>query len=161
MTEEPLNQLFQFLRTSFRAVGDAHRTNLRRHASTPARLSWGEGEKRQTVRARMVDISRAGAALITPVVPPIQAHARLRLVGREPTPWIEADILGVDTETPARHRVRLRFPEPCPTYFLRVAVLGPVPQEEKEEAKAGTVATHEPLDLTLGSSSPSSSGSMA
>jgi hypothetical protein len=133
-----LNQLFQFLRTTFRAVGDAHRTNPRRHASTPARLSWGEGEKQQVVRARLLDISRAGAALITPAVPPLQAHARLRLVGSEPTPWIEADILAVETETPTRHRVRLRFPEPCPTYFLRVAVLGPVPHERVPETKADT-----------------------
>ena len=161
MIEEPLNQLFQFLRTSFRAVGDAHRTNPRRHASTPARLSWGEAEKRQTVRARLVDISRAGAAVITSSLPPAQAHARLRLVGSEPTPWIEADILGTETETPSRYRVRLRFREPCPTYFLRVAVLGPVPHEEETRADAGTAATHGPLDLTLPPSSSASTGSMA
>ena len=165
MIEEPLNQLFQFLRTSFRAVGDAHRTNPRRHASTPARLSWAEGPKQQTVRARLLDISRAGAALITPAVPPINAHARLRLVGPEKTPWIEAHILAVETETPSRHRVRLKFSEPCPTYFLRVAVLGPVLQEPEAEAQpqaqAVITSSHEPLDMTLPPSSHSSSGSIA
>jgi hypothetical protein len=160
MIEEPLNQLFQFLRTSFRAVGDAHRTNPRRHASTPARLSWGDGAKQQTIRARLVDISRAGAALLTTTVPPVPTRGRLRLVGPESTPWIEADILAVETESATRHRVRLKFPEPCPTYFLRVAVLGPVPQEA--EAGADSAPTHEPLDLTAPPTTPSTtSGTLA
>ena len=161
MIEEPLNQLFQFLRTSFRAVGEAHRTNPRRHASTPARLSWTDGEKRQTVRARLVDISRAGAAVITASVPPVQVRACLRLVGPEPTPWIEAEILGVETDSPSRHRVRLKFREPCPTYLLRVAVLGPVPPEPEAGADAGSAPTHEPLDVALPQSATSSSESIA
>jgi hypothetical protein len=151
MIEEPLNQLFQFLRTSFRAVGEAHRTNLRRHASTPARLCWGEGAKQTTIRARLADISRAGAALITAAVPPSNAHVRIRLVGREPTPWIEADILGVEPDTPGRLRVRIKFREPCPTFFLRVAVLGPIESDEAGESPA--IPTSKPHDLTLGSSS--------
>jgi hypothetical protein len=155
MIEEPLNHLFQFLRTTFRAVGEAHRTNQRRHTSTPARLAWGEGEKRQTVRARLLDLSRAGAALITTAAPPLQAHVQLRLVGREPTPWIEADVLGVEQQSPSRHKVRLRFIDPCPTYFLRVAVLGPVAQDE-EEAGADPTTSEEPLDLALRPSSASS-----
>jgi hypothetical protein len=158
MIEEPLNSLFQFLRASFRAVGEAHRTNPRRHASTPARLTWTEGAKPQTIRGRLVDISRAGAALITAALPPRQTHARIRLVGPEPTPWIEADILGVEPESPTRHRVRLRFTEPCPTYFLRVAVLGHVPPEEAPED--GCPAAGEPLDLTVQPSSPSSTGAI-
>jgi hypothetical protein len=159
MIEERMNSLLQFLRASFRAVGEAHRTNPRRHVCTPARLTWTDGEKQQTIRGRLVDISRAGAALVTAAVPPRQTHARIRLVGAEPTPWIEADILGVEPESPTRHRVRLRFSEPCPTYFLRVAVLGPVAQDEA--AKAGCPAAGEPLDLAIQPSSPSSTGSIA
>jgi hypothetical protein len=162
MIEEPMNQLFQFLRTSFRAVGEAHRTNPRRHTSTSARLSWPEREKRLTVRARLVDVSRAGAALITAAAPPINAQACLRLVGPEPTPWIEADILGVETESAWRYRVRLKFREPCPTYFLRVAVLGPVPEEEASEAESGAATIREAHAMTLPTpSSPSSTGSIA
>jgi hypothetical protein len=149
MIEEPLNQLFQFLKTTFRAVGEAHRTNLRRHTSTPARLSWSEGEKSRSVRARLIDISRAGAALLTVEAPPLNAHARIRLVGREPTPWIEADILGVDPELRNRHKVRLKFREPCPTYFLRVAVLGPVVDEEAEAAETDSRPNSDSLDLSL------------
>jgi hypothetical protein len=158
MIEEPLNQLFQFLRTSFRAVGDAHRTNPRRQASTPARLTWVHGEKRQTIRGRLVDISRAGAALITAGLPPPKTHARIRLVGPEPTPWIEADVLGAEPESPTRHRVRLRFKEPCPTYFLRVAVLGPVAPDEAPEA--GCPAPEDELELSIQPSSSSSTGSI-
>jgi hypothetical protein len=158
MIEEPLNQLFQFLRTSFKAVGDAHRTNLRRHASTPARISWGEGDKRQTIRARLVDISRAGAGLLTAVAPPSMTQVRLRLMGREPTPWIEAEILGVEPESRSRHRVRLRFRDPCPTYFLRVAVLGPVTPDEEESA--ASVPCADPLDLTLPPAARTSTGSI-
>jgi hypothetical protein len=161
MIEEPFNQLYKFLRSSFKAVGECHRTNPRRQASTPARLTWTVGEKRQTIRARLVDISRAGAALITAVAPPVQAQVRIRLVGREPTPWIEASILGVEPESGTRHRVRLRFSDPCPTYFLRVAVLGPLPPDEDAMTGCPPAGTEEPIDLTLGPPSHSSTGSIA
>jgi hypothetical protein len=151
MVEEPLNLLFQFLRSTFRAVGEAHRTNPRRHASMPARLSWTEGARHRTVRARLLDISRAGAGLVTSSLPPLTAHARIRLVGREPTPWLEAEILGVGPDEPGRYRIRLKFHEPCPTYFLRVAVLGPIAPDADEVAPC--TATSEPTDLTLQPSS--------
>jgi hypothetical protein len=156
MIQEPANQLFQFLRSSFRAVGEAHRTNPRRHTSTPARLAWDQGGKQHTVRGRLVDISRAGAAVLTASIPPLQTHARLRLVGPEPTPWIEASILGVENESPWRYRVRLKFAEPCPTYLLRVAVLGPVPPEQEPGITAAGDGTAESLDRVLHPAAPSS-----
>jgi hypothetical protein len=158
MIEEPLNQLFQFLRSSFRAVGEAHRTNPRRHASTPARLTWSQGEKRQTIRGRLVDISRAGAALITSALPPPDVRVQIRLVGSEPTPWIEADVLGNERESSTRHRVRLKFREPCPTYFLRVAVLGPVTPDEAPDA--GCPVSGDTLELTMPPSSAPSTGTI-
>lgn len=148
MTIEPTNQLFRFLRSAFRAVGEAHRTNPRRHSSRPARLAWTEGGKPHLVRARLLDISRAGAALITSEPPPVKAQARLRLVGRESTPWIEADILGIEPETDGRSKVRLKFNEPCPTYFLRVAVLGPIATDE-QAASPCCERSEEPVDSAL------------
>jgi hypothetical protein len=152
MVEEPLNQLFQFLRSTFRAVGEAHRTNPRRHTSKPARLAWFDGVRHRTVRARLIDISRAGAALVTSSVPPLSAAARVRLVGREPTPWIEAAILGAEPEPRGRYRIRLKFAEPCTTYFLRVAVLGPIAPDADDVVPC--VTKNEAMDLTLQSSSP-------
>jgi hypothetical protein len=134
----------------YRAVGEAHRTNPRRHSSTPARLSWSQGEKCRVARARLVDISRAGAALIVAVPPPLKARVQVRLVGREATPWIEADVLGVERDTPGRHKIRLRFTDPCPTYFLRVAVLGPInPDEEEAAVPVASTPAAEPGDLEM------------
>src|SRR3954454_12856262 len=133
MYEEPSNQLFRFLRARFRSVGELHRTNPRRHSSRPARLSWEEAGKEREARGRLVDISRAGAGLSAAVPPPLRARVRLRLVGRESTPWIEAEVLGAEPEAAGRYRIRLRFYEACPTYFLRVAVLGPVISEPRSE----------------------------
>jgi hypothetical protein len=161
MTEEPLNQLFQFLRTRFRAVGDAHRTNPRRHCAAPARLSWTEGDKVRTIRVRLLDISRAGAGVITPSAPPASKSARLRLVGREPTPWVEVEVLGAEPEARGKHRIRLKFTEPCPTYFLRVAVLGPVTPDDEPGPESETTPTplpvpqeSHPVDVMVGLSSP-------
>ncbi len=119
------NRLYTFLSTSYRAVGDALRTNPRHDSSALARLSWPGRDQDHTIRARLIDISRAGAALLTKEAPPVDAHVRVRLVGQESTPWVEAKILGVEPMTRGRHRVRLQFHEPCPTFFLRAAVLGP------------------------------------
>ncbi len=84
------------------------------------------------VRARLRDISRAGAALLVVFrpteIPKVRGQVRIRLAGAEPTPWIEATIVGIDPERAGRSRLRLQFNDACPTYFLRVAVLGHVPE---------------------------------
>lgn len=133
--EQATNRLLVFLRTTYRAVGEAHRTNPRHDASSPARLCWVEGGKTRTIRCRLIDISRAGAALLTTVDPPQTPHARLRLKGRETTPWIESEVLGSEAMGADRHRVRLKFADPCPDVFLRIAVLGSVPAVEAESAE--------------------------
>jgi hypothetical protein len=121
-------------------------------------LTWDEGAKRRTICARLADISRAGAAVVTSARPPLKRHVRIRLVGAEPTPWIEAEVLGVEPESPTRHRVRLRFTDPCPTYFLRVAVLGAVTPDEAGETDSP--ASAEALDLAIPPSSPPSTSSI-
>jgi hypothetical protein len=153
MTEEPKNQLFRFLRSRFRAVGEAHRTNPRRHSSRPARVAWTEKETVRIVRARLLDISRAGAALVTSDPPPVKTRIRIRLVGREPTPWLEAVVLGVEPEGAGRHKIRIKFNDPCPTYFLRVAVLGPVAVDEPANGPR-CEPTPEPVDSALRPSAP-------
>jgi hypothetical protein len=154
MREEPSNPLYQFLRSSYRAIGESHRTNPRRPTSTPARLSWTEGEKPCTIRGRLLDISRAGAALLATTAPPPAARGRLRLAGPEPTPWIEVVILGSEPRSPGRHRIRLLFKDPCPTYFLRVAVLGPIRPDDAEELPPPHAAQAQPHDVAHPSTLP-------
>jgi hypothetical protein len=123
------NVLLGILRTRPRAPGESFRTNPRHESSAPARLSWDEGSKQRVVAARLVNICRAGAALITSVPPPVGSPLLVRLMGETPTPWIEAIILAADPRGEQRFRVRLKFRELCPNIFLKSAVL-PVATEQ-------------------------------
>ena len=145
------NRLFTFLSTSFRAVGDALRTNPRHGSSARARLSWAGKDEEIAIRARLIDISRAGAALLTKEAPPVDARVRVRLVDQEETPWVEAKVLGVEPMTRGRHRVRLLFHEPCPTFFLRAAVLGPS-EPELTPARGEAVAEGQWSEVPSGES---------
>ncbi len=124
MSEQSKNQLLRFLRARPRAVGEAFRTNPRHASRHRARLSWQDGLRTRNVPIRLIDISRAGAAAAAINPPPIQTLVRMRLVGESPTPWIEAEVLGVEPNE-GIYRVRLKFNEPCPTFMLKSAVLDP------------------------------------
>jgi hypothetical protein len=115
--------LLEFLRAGARPAGRRYRNNPRQEADIAARLAWGHAPARRDVAARLVDIGRRGAALLTADPPPMTTRVRVRLLGLEPTPWLEAEVLAVEPAG-ASHRVRLRFPESCPTVFLKAAVLG-------------------------------------
>jgi hypothetical protein len=125
------NRLLEFLTAPVKPAGEASRSNRRRRSSAPVLLSWAEGGDWRTVRGRLRDISRAGAGLLAPMPPPMTAHARLRLVEGLETPWIEAEIVGVEQERPRRHRVRLRFLTPCPSFMLQPAILGQIATEDE------------------------------
>ena len=73
------------------------------------RLSWRHAGKPREVPARLINISRAGAALIANTPPPEAAAVLIRLMGVEPTPWIEADVLGVEPDARGRNRVRVEW----------------------------------------------------
>src|SRR4051812_9956495 len=61
-TESTKRSLLGFLAARPKPVGDAFRTNPRRRSSIRARLSWtARGETRE-VPARLINVSRAGAA---------------------------------------------------------------------------------------------------
>lgn len=137
MRDQP-NRILEFLTAPARPDGEASRTNRRRRSSAMVQLSWAEGSEWRTVRGRLRDISRAGAGLVAVAAPPTTARARLRLVDGEGTPWVEAEILGVEPIAPKRHRVRIRFLDPCPSFVLRLAILGVV--EAVEDCPAGWVA---------------------
>ncbi len=93
------------------------------------------------VQARLINVSRAGAALIASTTPPASAAVLVRLMGEEPTPWIEADVLGVEPDVRGRNRVRVRFREYCPDLFLKSAVLGPVSSKGEPSSPASNAAS--------------------
>jgi hypothetical protein len=121
---EHKNRLLEFLTSPVKPAGEACRSNRRRRSSARIMLSWAEGGEWQSIRGRLRDISRAGAGLFASKPPPLTNRARLRLVEGEETPWIEAEIVGVEKERQRRHRVRLRFLCPCPSFMLQPAILG-------------------------------------
>lgn len=130
MTEKP-NRILEFLTTPPRPEGDACRSNRRRKSTAPVEISWPDGGDWRTVRARLRNISRGGAAVVTAVPPPITRKARLRLTEGEGTPWIEAEILAADAQPPKRQFVRVRFVDPCPSFMLQLAVLGFVEADDE------------------------------
>jgi hypothetical protein len=122
MSRKP-NRVLEFLTAPAQANGEASRSNRRRRSSAPVEFSWFQESHWRTTRAKLHDISRGGASLITPEPPPLTRKARLRFIEREGSPWIEAEILEVMPESPGRHRVRIRFEGPCPGFVLMTAVL--------------------------------------
>jgi hypothetical protein len=143
MMNEPPNRILEFLTAPARPEGEASRTNRRRRSSAMIELSWAVREGWRTVRGRLRDISRAGAGLVAAGAVPSSGRLRLRLVEGEGTPWIEAEILGVEPQVRKRHRVRLRFVEPCPSFLLRLAILGVVEAaDETADAPCEWVAWH-------------------
>ena len=121
---EPPNRILEFLTAPAQPDGDACRSNRRRRSSAKIELSWADGATWKTIPARLRDISKGGASLIALTAPPLSRLARIRFVEGEGSPWIEGEILGVDAENRKRQRIRMRFEDPCPSFLLRLAVLG-------------------------------------
>ena len=128
---EPPNRILEFLTAPAKPDGDSCRSNRRRRSSARVELSWSDGANWRTIPARLRDISKGGVALLALKPPPITRRARVRFVEGDGSPWIEGEILGVDADGPKRQRIRMRFDGPCPSFLLRLAVLGFVePGEE-------------------------------
>lgn len=121
---QPPNRILEFLTAKPQPEGDACRTNRRRRSASEIQFAWSEGPDWRTVRARLRDISRGGASLFATQPPPLTRRARIRFVEGEGSPWVEAEVLEVVSDSRKRHRVRIRFESPCPSFILRLAVLG-------------------------------------
>lgn len=135
------NALLGFLRARPKEAGEGMRTNPRRASSARARLAWRAGKPNHVVPARLIDICRAGAALIVATPPPEAEPVLIRLMGEEPTPWIEAEVVGVESLNESRYRVRLKFREFCPNLFLKSAVLGNVASNSEAAPETASGAT--------------------
>jgi hypothetical protein len=117
------NRLLEFLTAPAKPAGDACRSNPRREATAKVELSWLESFGWRTIPAKLSDISKGGASLVARSSPPTVRQARLRITDGEGSAWVEAKIVGVEPANSTRHRIRLQFHEPCPTFFLGLAVI--------------------------------------
>ncbi|CAN5880569.1 hypothetical protein BH23PLA1_BH23PLA1_00290 [soil metagenome] len=120
------DDLLMFLRSRPKPPGQDFRSNPRRGCEVDARIAWKDGSRKHSNPAQLMDIGRFGAALLMHEPPPKGASVRLRIVAYEKTPWIEAEVLEVAPSPDGigkPMRVRLQFPEPCPTVLLKVAAL--------------------------------------
>jgi PilZ domain len=131
--QERRNRLLEFLTAPVQPAGEASRSNRRRRSSARVLLSWDQDGEWRTIRGRLRDISRAGAGLLAVTAPPMTSHARLRLLEGQETPWIEAEIVGIEKERERRHRVRLRFLSPCPSFMLQPAILGQIAADDQRQ----------------------------
>jgi hypothetical protein len=122
--------LLGFLGACPRAAGESFRTNPRHVSRARARICWTEQKKRREAPARLVNVCRAGAALITRVAPPMGETLMVRIVGQDPTPWVEGIVLGVDKNEKGLYRVRMKFRDLCPNLFLKAAVLDTIDPNE-------------------------------
>ncbi|QDV37923.1 hypothetical protein [Tautonia plasticadhaerens] len=104
----------------------SERRGARRFSAVEDRiwLGWWDGEQFQTLGARLLDVSRTGAAVACPdgpgvgddawfcvVGPSLSGGARARVVGREPT-----------EDDPSMIRLRLNFQARCPDDVYEIAL---------------------------------------
>jgi hypothetical protein len=125
LIERPDTGLLHFLQSAPKPVGRDFRTNPRHESSATIELSWNDGRKTSSTHGHLINLSRLGAALVVPGPPPVAKKVLVRLQGECPTPWMEAEVLGIDAHARRKYRIRVRFADPCPTVFLKAAVLDP------------------------------------
>jgi hypothetical protein len=123
LIERPDTTLLHFLQTPPKPQGRDFRTNPRLESSATIEVSWSDGRKDLSAQGFLINLSRLGAALVVPGPPPICRKMLVRILGEAATPWLEAEVLGIDSHERRRYRVRVRFVEPCPSVFLKAAVL--------------------------------------
>jgi PilZ domain len=133
MSESP-NRVLEFLTAPAKPAGEASRSNRRRKTNVLIEFAWSEGETWRTVRARLRDVSRGGASLFAVQSPALTRHARLRFISGEGSPWVECEVLEVTSESARRHRIRVQFDGLCPSFMLRMAILGSTELEAETEA---------------------------
>ena len=100
------------------------RAEARFGTSARVLLSWREQGRDRVASARLIDVSRGGAALAVEGVPPATTPVRVCLEGRADRQWSEAEILGVERGRDDSTRVRLKFRARWSSALLEAAVVG-------------------------------------
>ena len=117
------------LQTRTRTPGECRRAYPRLISSAPACLSWTERGTTWYLAGRIVNICRAGAALITHQALSATTTVLVRLTGETSTPWVEAELLGVEPKEAGNYRVRLKFLRLCPESFFKAAIHTTIPSD--------------------------------
>jgi hypothetical protein len=89
--------------------GRERRVDARFGTSTRVIVSWREGGRDCQASARLIDISQGGAAMAFGGAAPSSSSVRVCLEGKTTRTWIEADVVGVERNPGAGHKVRLKF----------------------------------------------------
>lgn len=87
-------------------------------------LGWRDGDRFVAVAARLVDISRAGAAVVAEDAPPPDREIWFCLHSDDPATAVEGEVVGVGTGVRGRYLIRISFWEPCPDRLYKMAIHG-------------------------------------
>lgn len=108
------------------AAGGAHRRREPRFQPIDDRLwlQWWEGEEYLGRAARLVNVSRHGAMMVSPFL--FREGQSVRIFLEEPAPQIGVDsvVLGVLEGSAGLHQIRLAFRSVCPDDFIAAAADG-------------------------------------
>jgi len=103
------------------STGPDRRGSVREPAvENRACLEWWERAGARESWARLLDISRSGACLVSGAIPPLHQAVLLRVERPASSDWVRAKVVWID----GADRAGLAFTEPCPDDVLAAASLG-------------------------------------
>jgi hypothetical protein len=87
-------------------------------------LQWWSGGEYHGLSARLINVSRHGAMVVSAAL--LRDRQSVRIFLEEPAPevGVDARVLGVVEGVRGMHQIRLEFPEPCPDAFFQAAAYG-------------------------------------
>jgi hypothetical protein len=92
--------------------------------SLAACLCWHVGEEHKYTQSEILNVSTTGLLLQVVESPPEHAKVWVRLEEPNPTDWVEADVVRVESRWGEPKTARLRFRESCPYDIFKAAVNG-------------------------------------
>ncbi|MDR3632427.1 MAG: FHA domain-containing protein [Isosphaeraceae bacterium] len=97
-------------------------------ASRDNETSSKEGPQNRTVAVSMVDVSHAGLAVLSPIVPPRGERVWFRLDNEQAVDWVELSAVGAAPGGGGQHIVRFAFRETCPYDLFKILVFSGPPR---------------------------------
>ncbi len=91
-------------------------------------IGWREHGNFVTVAARLLDISRAGVAVVAEDCPPEQRDIWFCLQTGDESEMLTGEVVSIGTGIRGRHLIRIAFWAPCPERLYKAAIHGPLPR---------------------------------